>query len=972
MPDAPVPGPQDQISDLQLTETMKSSYVDYAMSVIVSRALPDVRDGLKPSQRRILYVMHTLGLRANGKTRKCAGIVGETMGNYHPHGDSAIYHTLVRMGQPWSMRYTLVTPQGNFGSQDGDPPAAYRYTEAKMDRAAEDMMGDELGQETVPFVPNFDQRLTEPTVLPAMFPNLMCNGSEGIAVGMATKIPPHNITEVCNGLLALLDDPAITPAGLMQHIKGPDFPTGGIIIGTDGIRQAYCSTGPDRGRGPVMVRAVCEVVEDKKKSTIVVTELPYQVTRHAVVDKVRDLMRTDRVKDIADVHDMSDKNNPLRIEIELKKDANAAVVLNQLYKYTPLQDTYGINIIALAPVSRDLQDLEPFDFEDYEPIRPVRCNLKDLLEHYRDHRYCVIRRRKNFKLKKARARLHLVEGRLKALDHIDKIIKLIRGSNSTEEAQQGLIREFEFTELQADDILGMALRQLTGLARTNLEAERDELRERISYYEKVLGSRDEVYKIIKQEVKDLQKKYGDARLTRIEAGGSAEIDRASLEADEEVIVTISREGYVKRVPMNTYRRQGRAGVGVSAGDLKEGDFIEHLFVTSTHQYILVFTERGKLFWLRVWDLPEMGRTARGRSIRNFVQIEAEDRVTAAYQVRDFEEGFIIMATRKGVVKKTALSEYGNVRASGIIAIRLDEGDQLIGVQIVRGDEDVILGTRSGMAIRFPNQDALMDKGGDGDEDSEGEAADASSSQEEIALGAIPPGKKLVRGIRTVGRVARGVRGIKLRDDDAVMDMVVVPHDTEGVAVLTVCALGYGKRTALDEYRCQSRGGKGIINIKANQRNGDVVALKPVVDNDELMLISEHGQLVRFVIDGESMREMGRNTQGVRLKKLDEGDRIVAVTRIPRDIADRNDGDDDDAPDDTGGDDGGDPGDSGDDKPTRGRKAAAPVDSDEAIDARLGKVGGKSDAANDAFEEKYGRGKKKKGKKAADEGDDDDE
>ena len=901
-------------------------------------------------------------LRPGGKTRKCAGIVGETMGNYHPHGDTAIYDTLVRMGQPWSMRYTLITPQGNFGSQDGDPPAAYRYTEAKMDRPAEDMMGDELGQETVPYVPNFDQRVTEPTVLPGLFPNLLCNGTEGIAVGMATKIPPHNITEVSAALLALLDDPDITPLGLMQHIKGPDFPTAGIIVGTDGIRQAYCSTGPDRGRGLVMVRAKCEIIEEKKKSVIVVTELPYQITRHAVVDKVKDLMRTERVKGIADVHDMSDKRHPLRIEIELKKDANPGVVLNQLYKYTPLQDTYGINMIALAPVQRDLQDLDPFDFEDYEPTRPVRCNLKDLCEHYRDHRYTVIRRRKNFKLKKARARLHLVEGRLKALDHIDAIIKLIRASSTTDEAQQGMIARWGFTEIQADDILSMALRQLTGMARAALEKERDELKEKITYFEKVLGSRDEVVKIIREEITGLLKKYGDKRLTVIEAGARAEIDRSQLEADEEVIVTISRMGYVKRVPMNTYRRQGRAGVGVSAGDLIEGDFIEHLFVTSTHQYILVFTERGKLFWLRVWDLPEMSRTARGRSIRNFVQIEAEDRVTAAYQVRDFESGFIIMATRQGVVKKTALSEYGNVRASGIIAIRLDEGDELIGVQIVRGDEDVILGTRKGLAIRFPNEDTLVDKFGE----EEGGDADASSSAEDLVVdGAIPPGKKLVRGIRTVGRVARGVRGVKLGKDDVVMDMVVVPHETEGVAVLTVCGHGYGKRTELDQYRSQSRGGKGIINIKTSQRNGDVVSLKPVIDGDELMLISEGGQLVRFVIDAESMRAMGRNTQGVRLKKLDEEDRIVAVTRIPRDVVDRNGEDDDDDDDESGtstdgGDDGPDDGDSP--KPKRGKKASATAeDSSEDIDARLAAFDKKHGDKLDAAEERRGtKGDKKKG------------
>ncbi len=826
----------ERIVDYSIVDEMQDSYLTYSMSVIMARALPDVRDGLKPSQRRILVAMNDLNLGPRSNHRKCAKIAGDTSGNYHPHGEQVIYPTLVRMAQPWNMRYTLVDGQGNFGSLDGDPPAAMRYTEARMQSATTELLAD-LEFETVDHEANYDETRTEPTVLPAKLPNLLVNGSTGIAVGMATNLAPHNLCEICEAVIAVIDDPEIAIDRLMQIVPGPDFPTGGIICGRRGIYDAYTT-----GRGAVVLRGRV-FVEDGKvgRKRIVITELPYQVLRSTVVEKVAEHIKNGNLKDASDVNDASDRKNPLRIEIDLRKDANEEVVINQLYRYTPLQTTFHIANIALV----DRQ--------------PRTLTLKQLVEEYVNHRKVVIRRRTRFLLRKAKQKAHLLEGLLLAVSSIDEIIDLIRKSPDPKAAREALmarpLRLIEqatlwrllpeqfvtaatnndqfLTRVQADAILSMQLQRLTGLEIEKLANEYTKLVDEISGYEAILADERLVLDIIREDAHELKDKYGDPRRTEI----SEEVGEFSVEElipDEQVIVTISHGGYIKRVDMDTYRTQGRGGRGIRGGDTREGDYIEYLFTASTHDYLLVFTNRGRVYWLKVYGAPIMARTARGRSLANLVNFQEGETLKAVLTVKEFEENFVFFATAKGVVKKTPLAAFSNPRSTGIIAVGLDADDELIGVAQTSGEDQIVLGSSAGMAIRF----------------------DESK-------------------VRAMGRNARGVRGMELRGEDDVVDMAVVRAGCG--SLLTVCENGYGKRTDIEEYRVTNRGGKGIINIKATDRNGKVVALKTVSDADELMMITAGGIMIRTAL--ASVREIGRATQGIRLIRVDDGDRVVAVTRV---------------------------------------------------------------------------------------------
>ncbi|MCG3138371.1 MAG: DNA gyrase subunit A [Phycisphaerae bacterium] len=827
----------EQIIVQPITEEMADSYLTYSMSVIMARALPDVRDGLKPSQRRILVAMNDLNLGPRAQHRKCAKIAGDTSGNYHPHGEQVIYPTLVRLGQPWNMRYMLVDGQGNFGSVDGDPPAAMRYTEARMTSASIEMLQD-LELETVDFEPNYDETREEPTVLPSKFPNLMVNGSTGIAVGMATNMPPHNLREVVDGLLRLIDEPEVTVDELMEVIPGPDFPTGGIICGRLGIRDAYRT-----GRGAVVIRGRLLVDEGKNgKRRIVITEIPYMVLRSTIVEKIAECIKEGTIKDASDVIDASDRRNPIRIEVELRKDANEDVVINQLYQYTPLQSAFHVANVAL--VGR----------------QPRTLNLKQLLEQYLLHRREVIRRRTSYLLRKARQRAHILEGLILAVSDIDALIELIKRSPDPKTARAALmarpLRLIEqetlqrllpeaflnrmrgtdqfMTHVQADAILAMQLQRLTGLEIEKLGGDYARLIEEIEGYELILRDEKRVLDIIREDLQEMRDKYGDARRTEIaEAAGEFSIEE--LIPDENVIVTISRQGYIKRIELDTYRRQGRGGRGVRGSEIREGDYLQYLFTASTHDYLLFFTTRGRVYWLKVYDVPAMSRTSRGRSIANLVSFQSNEALRAVLPVRKFEENYLFFATTKGVVKKTPLAAYANPRNSGIIAITLDPDDELINVEQTSGNDQVVLGSREGMAIRFEEKD-----------------------------------------VRAMGRSARGVRGMELDGDDRVVDMCVI---YPGDSLLTVCQNGYGKRTSIDEYRLIRRGGKGVINIKTTERNGQVVALKAVQDQDELMMITAQGILLRTGL--EAVREIGRATQGVKMIRIDEGDQLVAVTRIAR-------------------------------------------------------------------------------------------
>ena len=839
--------PQERFEDMRILDELKNSYLNYAMSVIVSRALPDVRDGLKPSQRRILVAMNDLNLGPRSKHRKCAKIVGDTGGNYHPHGDQATYGTLVRLGQTWNMRYPLVDPQGNFGSIDSDPPAAMRYTEARMAAPAMEMLED-LKHETVDFVPNYDETRTEPTVLPSKFPNLLVNGSTGIAVGMATNIPPHNISEVCDALLLVIDDPNCGFKDIIKCLPGPDFPTGGIICGRKGIMDAYTT-----GRGHLTVRGKVDVETNKKgRDRIIVTEIPYMVVKTTIVSKIAECVQNSTLPEVSDVRDESDRRG-LRVVVDLKKDADAEIVLNKIYRYTPLQSTFAIANIALVD------------------NRPEVMNIREMLNCFINHRKDVIRRRSRFLLKRCRNRAHILEGLILAVSDIDEIIELIKKSPDTPTAKLNLMKKpLRLAELailkkilpktfvnekskgkhyltgpQADAILTMQLQRLTGLEMEKLAREYADLTEQIEGYLAILADEKILLDIIREDIHEIKEKYGDARRTKITAQAE-EFDLEDLIAEEEVIVTVSHSGYVKRMPIDTYRRQARGGRGIIGSDTKEGDFIKHLFIASTHDYLLIFTNRGKCYWLKVYGIPSMSRQSKGRNIVNLLNL-GNQQIASIINVSSFEDENVdqtkqpqlVMATKNGIVKKTKLSAYGNPRATGVIAINLDPNDELIGVAMTTGINHIILGTRDGMTIRF------------------------NESQ-----------------VRSMGRASRGVRGINLRQGDAVVGMVIVE---EKAALFTICENGYGKRTGLENYRSQSRGGVGLKNIKTSDRNGKVVALKAVQNTDDLMMITAHGMIIRTGLD--QIRSIGRNTQGVRLINLKPGDKLVAAEKIVSEDAD---------------------------------------------------------------------------------------
>jgi len=790
--------------DVDITSEMKSSYIDYAMSVIVARALPDVRDGLKPVHRRILYAMYEQGMTSDQPYKKSARVVGDVMGKYHPHGDAAIYETMVRMAQTFSMRYPLIDGQGNFGSIDGDPAAAMRYTEVRLSQIAGEMLTD-IEKDTVDFVPNYDESLKEPTVLPSKLPNLLLNGSTGIAVGMATNIPPHNLNEVAGAVVKLIDNPDATLIDLMEQIPGPDFPTGGYILGRTGIESAYST-----GRGIIKLRAK-SVIERGEKSKIIVTELPYQVNKAKVVETIADLIKADRVDGISDLRDESDRDG-IRLVIELKSGVNPEVLLNQLHRQTQLETSYGIINVVLVDG------------------QPATLPLKDILEQYIYHRSEVIERRTQFDLDRAEKRAHILAGLLVALENIDAVIKLIRAAESPAEARAALIGAFDLSEEQTKAILDMRLQRLTALEQGKIRSEEDDLEVAIARFKEILADSSEVLNIIKQELSELVAKYGDARRTQIiEAEG--EINLEDLIQEEEVTVTITSDGYIKRQPLTAYRQQRRGGMGVMGADTKSEDFVTDLFVASTHEYILFFTDKGKAHWLRVFDVPALGRTARGKSIVNLLQLEFDERITEAIPVKSFDsEGYIVMATSKGQVVKTPIKAYRNPRKGGIKAVNL-RGDGLVAARLTDGDQDLILATAHGKAIRFHEGD-----------------------------------------VRPSNRGSMGVRGINLGDDDRVICMDVV---RPGAALLTVTMKGYGKRTELSEYSPHRRGGKGMRNI--DPRRGDVVASRTVSEEDELMITTKDGVVIR--IPASDIRIQGRSTQGVRIMRLKSGDEVAAVARI---------------------------------------------------------------------------------------------
>jgi DNA gyrase subunit A len=799
---------------VNIEDEMKRSYMDYAMSVIIGRALPDVRDGLKPAHRRVLFGMRTMGLASNRAYRKCAKIVGEVMGNYHPHGDAAIYDTLVRLAQDFNMRSPLVDGQGNFGSMDGDPPAAMRYTEARLKPLAEEMMAD-LEKETVEFVPNYDETTEEPTVLPAPFPNLLVNGSVGIAVGMATNVPPHNLREVVDGAIWLIEHSAETPEakfkGLLRIIPGPDFPTGARIVGRQGIVQAYRT-----GRGSITIRANALVEESAKgdRSSIVVTEVPYQVNKAKLIEKIADLVRDKTIEGVSDLRDESDRDG-LRIVIELKRGELADVVLNNLYKHTPLQMNFGVIMLAIVGG------------------RPRYLSLVEALEHFVEFRREVVRRRTEFELRKAEARAHILEGLKIALDHLDAVIALIRAAKSPADARDGLMSSFGLSQLQAQAILDMQLQRLTGLERQKIIDELTEVLAEIERLLAILGSETLLTRIVVDELRAVRERFGDERRTEI-IDDEGEFRIEDLIADEDMAITVSNTGYIKRTAVSSYRTQRRGGLGRKGMSMREEDFVSHLFVASTHAYILIFSDKGRVYWLKVYEIPDVGPDGKGKAIINLVSMLPDEKIAALLAVREFEEGqFVVMGTRRGVVKKTDLTAFRNPRAAGIIAMGVEEGDAVIAVQLSDGHGEVFIGSRDGMAIRFPEAD-----------------------------------------VRSTGRGAFGVRGITLKEDDAAVAMEVV---TPGGTVLTVSENGFGKRTKLDEYRVQSRGGLGIINIHTTDRNGKVVGIAYVRDEDELMLITQQGKILRT--GARDVRTIGRATQGVRLIGVEDDDRVVSIARL---------------------------------------------------------------------------------------------
>ncbi|TSA25717.1 MAG: DNA gyrase subunit A [Ignavibacteriales bacterium] len=799
----------EKVVPVSLEEEMKSSYIDYAMSVIVARALPDVRDGLKPVHRRVLFGMHELGVPHNKPYKKSARIVGEVLGKYHPHGDTAVYDSMVRMVQDFSLRYPLVDGQGNFGSVDGDSPAAMRYTEARLARIADEMLRD-LDKNTVSFAANFDESLQEPTVLPSYLPNLLVNGASGIAVGMATNIPPHNLGEIVDGLVAIIDKPKTTPEELIKIVKAPDFPTGGIIYGYEGVKEAFLT-----GRGRIVIRAKANIeVLKNDRENIIITEIPYQVNKATLIEKIADLVREGKIDGISNIRDESDRDG-MRVVIELKRDGQPALTLNQLFKHTAMQVTFGVIMLALVNG------------------QPKVLTLQQMMQYFLDHRMDVLKKRTQFDLDAAERRAHILEGYIIALDNIDAVIQTIKKSKDTETAKNNLMRKFKLSEIQAKAILDMRLQRLTGLERQKIE---DEYKETIKFIEKqkgILNNEKRRWTIIKDELLALRERYADERRTSIER----ELKEFSLEdiiAEEDVVVTISHAGFIKRFPVSGYRKQGRGGKGVTGAGTREEDFIEHMFIASTHHYIMFFTDRGKCYWLKVHEIPEGGRATKGRSILNLIEKDKEENITAFVTVKEFtDDKFIVMATERGTVKKTVLSAYSNIRKGGINAISLAAGDRLIEAKLSEGKNEIIIGTRNGMATRFNEKD-----------------------------------------VRNMGRTATGVRGIRLGKGDVVIGMLVIRNAT---TLMVVTEKGFGKRSEIEDYRLSRRGGKGVITVKTSDRNGKLIAMKEVNDADELVIITTGGMVIRQAV--KELRVMGRNTQGVRLIRLNEGDDIADIARV---------------------------------------------------------------------------------------------
>jgi DNA gyrase subunit A len=817
-----------KVVPINIEDEMKSAYIDYSMSVIVSRAIPDVRDGMKPVHRRVLYGMNDLGLAHNKPYKKSARIVGEVLGKYHPHGDSSVYDTMVRMAQDWSLRYPLVDGQGNYGSVDGDPPAAMRYTEARFKKIAEELLSD-IDKETVDFQLNFDDSLQEPTVLPTRIPNLLVNGASGIAVGMATNILPHNLSEVVDGMKAYIDNRDITIEELMKFVTAPDFPTGGTIYGYEGVREGF-----ETGRGKVVVRGRSIIESDSGRDKIVINEIPYQVNKAQLIQKISDLVNEDKLDGISDINDESDRDG-MRIVIDLKKDAIPNIVLNKLYKLTPLQTSYGINNIALVDG------------------RPKLLNLKDLIRHFIDFRHEVVIRRAKYLLRKAEERAHILEGLIIASDNIDEVIKIIRASNSGEEAREKLMERFSLSEIQARAIVEMRLRQLTGLEQKKLREEYDEVMKTIAHLKEILSNEDLRMQIIKDELDDVKDKYGDARKTDIEYA-AGDIDITDLIADEEVVVTISNLGYIKRTPSAEFKVQNRGGRGSKGSSTREEDFIEHMFTATAHNYLLFFTEQGRCFWMKVYEIPEGSKTSKGRAIQNLMNMPSDDKILAYIPIKDLKDEdfldshFILFATKQGVVKKTSMRDYSRPRTNGINAINIKEDDRLVKVQLTTGDSEVIVATKSGRAVRFNETD-----------------------------------------VRPMGRGATGVKGVTLGGaSDEVIGMIAIAKDDKESTILVISDRGYGKRTLLDEfdeetqtwepvYRITKRGGKGVKTMNLTEKTGKLIAMRDVTDNDDLMIINKSGITIRLEV--ENISTLGRATQGVRLIKLSDKDEIAAVTIV---------------------------------------------------------------------------------------------
>lgn len=800
-----------KIIERDIEDEMKTAYIDYAMSVIVSRALPDVRDGLKPVHRRILYTMYEDGLTSDKPYRKSATTVGDVLGRYHPHGDSSVYDAMVRMAQTFSLRYPLIDGHGNFGSIDGDGAAAYRYTEARMSKIAEIMLTD-IEKNTVDFMPNFDDRLQEPTVLPAKIPALLVNGSSGIAVGMATNIPPHNLTEVINGIIKIIDDDNVTDEQLMQIIKGPDFPTGGMILGREAIKQAYTT-----GKGKITVRAEAEIEEmSNGKQKIIVTSLPYQVNKAKLIENIANLVKEKRIEGISELRDESDRENAVRIHIGLKKDANARVVLNQLYKNTQMQDTFGVIMLALVDG------------------QPRILTLRQCLDYYIDHRKGVILRRTQFELDKALARAHILEGLKIALDNIDDVINIIR--SSYDDAKERLMERFGLSDIQAQAILDMRLKTLSGLQREKIEEEYNELMKLIAHLREILGSEKLVFEIIKEELTEVKEKYGDERLTKIVAA-EGEFNEEDLIKEEQMVVALTHFGYIKRMPIDTYRSQKRGGKGISGISTREEDFVKQIFTTSTHDTVLFFSNKGKLYRLRGYEIPEAGRTAKGTAIVNLLSLDAGEKISAVIPISDFEDSkYLLMATKNGLIKKTPLQEYNSSRKTGLLAITLKDDDELIDVRLTDGQDNVVLVTEKGLCITFDEKD-----------------------------------------VRPVGRSAQGVLGIRLDEDDTVIGMESILSNNKGVTLLAITENGFGKRTELDEYRVQNRGGRGVITYKITPKTGNIVGIRMAKEDDDVMLITNSGTIIRINVKDVSI--LGRATQGVTLMRTNENEKVVSIETV---------------------------------------------------------------------------------------------